>query len=314
MDSEIISWLLGGDVSIQCQVHRDLLNTEKTSLRDRISQEGWGAAFLSQRKANGHWGQAFYQPKWISTHYTLLYLLNLCISPDTPAIQESLAIIFRDEKGPDGGIRPIGTVQKSDVCINGMLLNYASYFGVAESELESVVDFLLAQHMPDGGFNCMSNRKGAVHSSLHSTISVAEGLQEYKKNGYRYRLAECQKAEVGCRDFMLQHRLFKSDKTGEIINKKMLLLSYPSRWYYDILRALDYFQYADVPYEPRMDDALDVLLSKRRKDGTWPLQAKHSGRTHFDMEKGGCPSRWNTLRALRVLAHMKKIEAAGGIK
>jgi hypothetical protein len=217
-----------------------------------------------------------------------------------------LAIIFRDEKGPDGGIRPIGTVQKSDVCINGMLLNYACYFGVAETELESVVDFLLAQHMPDGGFNCMSNRQGAVHSSLHSTISVAEGLQEYAKNGYRYRLSECQKAEAGCRDFMLQHRLFKSDKSGEIISKKMLLLSFPSRWYYDILRALDYFQYARIAFDARIADAVDVLLSKRRKDGTWPLQAKHPGKTHFDMEEGGGPSRWNTLRALRVLNHFEK--------
>ncbi len=95
--------------------------------------------------------------------------------------------------------------------------------------------------------------------------------------------------------------MFRSDKTNEIIDKKMLMLSYPSRWRYDILRALDYFQFASIRYDPRMQDALDRLMKKRRKDETWPLQAKHSGQTHFDMENTGKPSRWNTLRALRVL-------------
>ena len=101
----------------------------------------------------------------------------------------------------------------------------------------------------------------------------------------------------------MQHNLFRSDRTGEIIDKRMLMLSYPSRWRYDILRALDYFQFAGVDYDPRMQDALDVLLKKRRKDNRWPVQAKHPGQTHFEMEKTGGPSRWNTLRSLRVLKH-----------
>ena len=100
----------------------------------------------------------------------------------------------------------------------------------------------------------------------------------------------------------LQHRLFRSDRIGEIISPR-LLLSYPSRWFYDILRALDYFGSAGVGYDPRMQDALDVLLHKRRKDGSWPLQAKHAGQVHFDMETPGQPSRWNTLRGLRVSKH-----------
>jgi hypothetical protein len=157
--------------------------------------------------------------------------------------------------------------------------------------------------MKDGGFNCHSNRKGAVHSSLHTTLSVAEGILEYSKSGYKYRTSELQKAEQGSREFILQHRFYKSDRTGKIIDKKMLMLSYPSRWRYDILRALDYFQFAGVDYDNRMDNAIEVLLIKRRKYGNWPLQTKHPGQTHFDMEKSGEPSRWNTLRALRVLKH-----------
>ncbi len=302
-DDKIIKWLLDSDVSIQYQVHRDLLDSDKPSSRERIETRGWGREFLARRLVTGHWGRGYYQPKWTSTHYTLLDLKHLNISPTNPAIKETLNMLFRNEKGPDGGINPSGTIKKSDVCINGMVLNFSSYFGVDEEELRSIVDFLISQHMNDGGFNCFSNRKGAVHSSLHSTLSVAEGILEYYNNGYTYRIDELKKAEQSAIEFILQHRLFRSDRTGEIIDKKMLMLSYPSRWRYDFLRALDYFRLAGVAYDSRMEDAIEVLIKKRRKDGKWPLQAKHLGETHFDMEKTGAPSRWNTLRALRVLKH-----------
>jgi hypothetical protein len=300
---EIIKWLLEGDVSIQYQVHRDLLDSEQKGLRQRIATEGWTRGFLSRWSKNGHWGRGYYQPKWISSHYTLLDLKNLCPSPAIPEIRETLALILSGRKGRDGGINPSATIVKSDVCVNGMFLNYASYFNAAEEELKSIVDFLIDQQMKDGGFNCHSNRGGAKHSSLHTTLSVAEGILQYSEEGYRYRIDELQRAERGCREFILRHRLFKSDKTGKIIDRKMTMLSYPSRWRYDILRALDYFKFTGMAYDTRMEDAIEVLLRKRRKDGKWPLQAKHPGQTHFDMERSGEPSRWNTLRALRVLKY-----------
>ena len=302
-ENDLIEWLLNGDVSIQYQVHRDLLNSEQKQLRDRIAHEGWGAQFLSFRHQEGHWGQRFYQPKWTSTHYTILDLKNLAISPKNQEIRQSIVQVIQKHKGPDGGIYPIGQRQKCDVCLNGMFLNYAAYFGINEADLKSIIDFLLTEHMDDGGFNCESNTTGAVHSSMHSTISVLEGIWEYARNGYTYRVEELHEAETASREFLLQHKLFQSDRTGEIIDKKMLMLSYPSRWKYDILRALDYFRLASVAYDSRMDDAIAVLLKKRRSNKTWPLQAKHPGQTHFDMEKTGQPSRWNTLRALRVLKH-----------
>jgi len=307
-EHQLMTWLLEGDVSIQYQVQRDLLATEKPHLRDRIATEGWGAQFLGFRKKEGHWGQRFYQPKWISTHYTILDIKNLAISQDNYEIRQSISQVIQKLKGPDGGIFPFGTENKSDVCVNGMFINYAAYFGTKEDNLKSIVDFLLSEHMKDGGFNCNSNRKGAIHSSVHSTICVIEGILEYAKNGYKYRLEELQEAEDRSRTFLLQHKLFRSDRTGNIINKKMLMLSYPSRWRYDILRALDYFQFAGINYDPRMRDALDILKKKRRKDNKWPVQAKHPGQTHFEMERTGGPSRWNTLRALRVLKHFGETE------
>lgn len=304
-NQELIDWLLEGDVSIQYQVHRDLLSVYRSDLQDRISEEGWGARFLSKRNPNGHWGQKFYQPKWLSTHYTLLDLRNLCISPDNNIIKETLETILDNEKGPDGGILPIGRDQKCDVCLNGMFLNYAAYFKTESDQLLSIVDFILDQIMIDGGFNCMLNRTGARHSSLHSTLSVLEGICEFEKNGYSYRSNELENVKQSSIEFILQHRLFLSDRTGEIIKKDFLKLSYPSRWRYDILKALDFFQYSGVHWDKRMSPAMQVLLKKRNKDLTWNVQARHPGQVHFDMEKAGKTSRWNTLRALRVLKHFK---------
>jgi hypothetical protein len=303
INEQIISWLLEGDVSVQFQTFRDLLDTDKPLVRKKIESQGWGLQFLSLRKPNGYWGRSFYQPKWISTHYTLLDLKNLNISPDNQAIKNTLDLILRKEKGPDGGILPNVGKQKSDVCVNGMVLNYASYFRVDEIYLKSVIDFLLAEKMDDGGFNCWSNTSGASHSSLHTTLSVLEGILEYQRNGFTYRLDDLENAKIESQEFILKHKLFLSDKTEKIIRSNFLKLYYPSRWYYDILKALDYFQLANAKYDKRMNQAFDVILNKRDKDGLWKLCSPHPGLTHFEMEQVGKPSRWNTLRAMRVFKH-----------
>jgi len=298
-----IKWLLEGDVSIQYQVFRDLLSMEQPDLQQRIATEGWGQVLLSKRLSNGHWGRSFYQPKWTSSHYTLLELKNLAIDPFVPEIRQTVDLIIRNEKCTDGGINPVGGTKVSDVCINGMFLNYASYFRVPEAQLKSVVDFLIAQQMPDGGFNCHSNRKGAVHSSLHTTLSVLEGILEYSRNGFSYQLKKMNQMTRESTEFILQHHLYKSDKTALVIDEKMTRFSYPCRWRYDVLRALDYLQDARLSYDCRMDDAVELLLRKRKGERKWLLQAKHSGQAHVDMEIVGKPSRWNTLRAMRVLKH-----------
>jgi hypothetical protein len=292
---------MAGDPSIAYQTRRDLQGIDDPALRARIATEGWGKRFLECRNEKGGWGERFYQPKWISTHYTLLDLKNLQIAPDCKPIRESIAKLLAREIASDGGVGPGRTPSLSDVCVNGMFLNYAAYFGAPEAGLQRVVDFLLTQRVADGGFNCRSNRTKVHHSSLHSTLSVAEGIREYLSNGYAYRADELEKAEAACREFMLMHRLYKSDHTGEIIHPEFLMLRYPPRWKYNILRALDYFQVAGHPRDKRMADAIGVLTDRRRGDGRWALQSKIAGKTHFNMETGGRPSRWITLMALRVL-------------
>ena len=307
VNEPILAWLLEGDVSIQYQVRRDLLGEDRPALQRRIATEGWGAAFLARQNPDGHWGRGFYQPKWISTHYTLLDLMHLGLSPEHPAPKRAIERILAENLGADGGVNPSGRIPQSDVCINGMFLNYACWFRTAPDRLRSIVDYLVSVRMPDGGFNCRSNRSGAVHSSLHTTVSVLEGLLSYRAGGNDYRLDELEAIEAAAREFILMHRLFRSDHTGEVIDKRFLQLSFPPRWYFDILRALDYFRAAGVPYDHRIEDALEVLHKKRRADGAWPLQGKHPGAVHFDMEPAGKPSRWNTLRALRVLRIYERI-------
>ncbi len=307
-EQQIIDWLLQGDVSIQYQVHRDLLGIDDADLQSRIAHEGWGKQFLSQRRSNGHWGDRFYQPKWASTHYTLLDLRNLGLSPDNETVKESIDLVLEAGKAEDGGI-PLGpsTSQRSDVCVNAMFLNYASYFNTQAKKLHSIVDSILHEIMADGGFNCRTTRSGASHSSLHSTISVLEGLFEFQKTGSHYRRKDVQSALESAKEFVLLHRLFLSDRTGEIIHKDFLKLPFPSRWKFDILRGLDYLQYSNSEWDPRMDEAINVLLQKRKSIGTWNMQAAYPGQVHLVMEKAGAPSRWNTLRALRVLTHFNRI-------
>jgi len=301
---QVIDWLLEGDVSIQYQVWRDLLGTDNKKLQAQIASEGWGLKFLLARNTNGHWGLSFYQPKWISTHYTLLDLRNLNLPPNNEPVQETLQLVLQNNKADDGGIcLGPSTAQHSDICVNGMFLNYASYFKTSENQLQSIIDSILPEIMPDGGFNCRTTRSGAIHSSLHSTISVLEGLTEFQKAGYNYKKKEVSNAIKTGLEFILMHRLFLSDRTGQIIDKNFLKLTYPCRWRYDILRAMDYFRFANIEWDNRMAEALTFLSKKQNKDGIWNMPAAHAGQVHFVMEKAGKPSRWNTLRMLRVKKH-----------
>jgi hypothetical protein len=317
----IFSWLMEGDASIRYQTLRDLAppgaytsggiavrRREVAATRSLIALEGWGRRFMEERDAStGLWGGGVYGPKWISTHYTLLDLKTIGIDPGSPscaeALRESALLLLDRGFWTDCGINFGITVTVSDVCVTGMVLGMLAYFGVHDQRLERIFTYLLDRQLPDGGWNCAWSM-GSEHYSVHTTISVLEGLADYAASE-RANADILDRAETAARrgrECLLAHRLFRSLRDGEPIAPALTMLSFPCRWYYDILRALDHFQAVGAPYDPRMEDALGILRGKRRKDGTWPSQNRHQGRTHFEMEKAGEPSRWNTLRAMRVLA------------
>ncbi|MFZ1412798.1 MAG: hypothetical protein WAS07_15215, partial [Micropruina sp.] len=190
---DVVTWLLEGDAAVRHQTYRDLLGEDHPELASVIATDGDAAALLAARTPDGHWGRGFYQPKWTSSHYTLVELRNLELPGTHPAAREAVHLILR-EKGPDGGVNPSPIIRHSDACINGIFLDYASWFGATDADLASVVDFLLAQAMPDGGFNCRRNRSGARIASVHTTLSVLEGLTSYLAAGATRRADEVRTA------------------------------------------------------------------------------------------------------------------------
>ncbi len=301
LNEAVIDWLLAGDAAVQYQTRRDLLGEEDPELQARIATDGDAAAILAARGENGHWGRGFYQPKWTSTHYTLLELANLGLPATHPEARGSVDLILREEKGADGGLNPSRTLRCSDVCINGMALNYCSHFEAPTEALRSLVDFILGQRMPDGGFNCRSNRSGATHSSVHTSLSVIEGCTAYLASGHSHRADELRQARAATIAFLLRHQLFRSHRTGEPIHVDMTRLHHPTRWRFDVLRCLDALAAAGLDHDARMDNGLEVLRDRQRPDGRWAANRGHPGETHIAYPRAGQPNRWVTLVALRVL-------------
>ncbi len=180
-----------------------------------------------------------------------------------------------------------------------MVLSILPYFEFDDARLDTLAGHLLEQQMADGGWNCRSP-SGATHASVHTTITVLEGLRHYEL--FRGReLRTVRAARHRGREFLLVHRLFRSHRTGKIIESEFTPFAFPPRWHDDILRALDYFQAVSAPHGMRLAEVIDIVRRSQHPDGPWPLQSRYRGKTYFELERLGAPSRWITLRALRVL-------------
>ncbi len=303
----VIQWLLAGDPSIRWQVLRDLTGAAEGSVereRRKIARDGWGSDLLAKQDPDGKWAGGLssdgglYSPKWISTTYTMLLLRDFGLPPSNLQARKVCALLLNGGFQRDGGIN-YGWRGRGETCISGMVTALLSYFRYDDERLDTIAAYLLKQQMPDGGWNCRRDL-GATHSSVHTTINVLEGLRSYELNR-RLKVRAVRAAQRRGRDFLLAHKLFRSHRTGEIIKPDFIRLSFPPRWHYDILRALEYFQAVDAPRDPRLAEAVDLVRRARSEDGRWPLQHTYKGKTYFDLERLGEPSRWNTLRALRVL-------------
>jgi hypothetical protein len=227
----------------------------------------------------------------------MLLLRDFGLPASNPQAQRACTLLLDQGLQRDGGINYGWT--PSETCITGMVLSILAYFEYDDDRLDTIADYLLAQQMPDGGWNCR-RRFGATHASVHTTISVLEALRLYETKRRR-KVRAVRAAQRRGREFLLVHRLFRSHRTGAVIKPIFLQFSFPPRWHYDVLRALDYFQAVKAPRDPRLAEAIDLLRRGQREDRRWPLQNRYKGKTYFEMERVGAPSRWNTLRALRVL-------------
>lgn len=315
-----IDFLMSGDPAIRWQTMRDLLEApeaEWQAERRRTLESGWGVKLLAQQDPEGTWGGGLYAPKWISTTYTLLALIHIGIPPDCAAAREAARLLLDRMLGETYDTAFARKLKDMDRCIVGMLLEIAVYFCITDvytadagrkdaDRIEAIVDNLLNEIMPDGGWNCrkgrkMSKRPAPHHSSFHTTSSVLDGLREYMEQFSGPQGQAVLAAEQAARELLLEHRLLYSDHTGQEINPQFARLVYPYRWHYSLLRGLEYLARVNAPRDDRLQDAIALLNGKRLPDGLWPLEHKYGGVVFFNMERVGKPSRWVTLRALRVL-------------
>jgi hypothetical protein len=305
----VLDWLLDSDPAIRWQVLRDLVDAPAEAVaaeRARVATEGWGASLLALQGEDGQWaggacfpaegwrhGEDEGQP-WISTLPTLDVLWAFGLDSRVDRVRRALTMVREGCRWEHAG-QPFfsGEVEP---CINGRTLTLGVWFG---HDMEGVVARLLSEQLEDGGWNC-EVENGSVRSSFHTTINVLEGLLAHERatGGSAASLAARRRGE----EYLLERKLFRRKSTGDVVNPAWLQFSFPARWHYDVLRALDYFRSAGDAPDPRMAEGIDLLRSKRQADGSWLLENTHPGKVHFALEDGdGRPSRWNTLRALRVL-------------
>ena len=309
-----MEWLRDSDPAIRWQVLRDLLDAPEvqwSAERALVADFGWGARLLSLEDEDGQWAGAAFVPArctpaeweqvgqpWTATAFSLDQLREFGLDPASEAARRAVRLIGGSSRWEEGD-QPFweGEVEE---CINGRTVASGAYFGV---NVAPIVERLVTEQLADGGWNC-ERANGSVRSSFHSTINVLEGLLGFERA--TGGTAASRAARAGGEEFLLVRDLCRRLSTGKPADARFLLFTNPCRWRYDVLRGLDYFRDASVltgnPPDPRLADSVDHLRSRQRADGTWPLDRRDPGRVWFDVDEGpGQPSRWVTLRALRVL-------------
>ena len=304
-----LEWLLDSDPAIRWQVMRDLMDAPHgvvAAERSRVATEGWGARLLALQSADGQWGGGTYFPAWTSTAWTLMLLRDLGLDPKSPQALRAIGRVRANSRWEhDGEPFFAGEVEP---CINGLVVAVGAYFG---QDIDAVVARLLGEQMEDGGWNC-EQENGSTRGSFHSTIAVLEGLLEYERaQGESPAVTSSRRRG---QEYLLERRMLYRRSTGQIIDPTWTQFSYPTRYFYDTLRGLDYLRAAGAAADPRAVETIALVQAKRDADGRWVLENPHPGLLPFDMEESaGRPSRWNTLRAMRVLTWFEGPEQTSGL-
>jgi hypothetical protein len=316
-DSPVIQWLLDSDPSIRWQVMQDLIGApaaEVAAERSRVATEGWGARLLALQGADGSWAGTAFNQGWDSTMHVLSLLRELGLDPASGEARRAVDLV-RDHvrwKGWDWDGKWRGWdfegnpffAGEVEPCINGQVGASGAYFG-QDTQSERILGRLFAEQLPDGGWNCEAEN-GSTRSSFNTTICVLEALLEYERAAGGS--PEVTEARRRGESYLLDRRLLRRRSTGEVIERDrksgaaFTRFAFPTWWHYDVLRGLEYLRRAGVVPDERVAEAIEIVESKRDDDGRWPLEVRYPGRMPVETDEGeGWPSRWNTLRALRVL-------------
>jgi hypothetical protein len=312
---DLKEWLLDSDPAIRWQVMEDINNDPEDVVgreRARVATEGWGARLLALQGDDGQWAGGAHFPgdfswadvergedgrlktqPWTATSWSLALLCLFGLDPDSPQAREAVAKTREAARWEHDGQRFFdGEVEP---CINGRTVATGSYFG---EEVSAIVDRLLGEQMDDGGWNC-EQENGSIRSSFHTTIAVLEGFL-----GYQRRFGASSNVVDAMRrgnEYLLERHLLRRLSDGEVIDPGWTDFHFPPWWRYDVLRGLEYLANAGDAPDESVTEALEVVRGNRLEDGRWTRHV-HPGAVHFEIDDGeGEPSRWNTLRALRVL-------------
>jgi hypothetical protein len=294
----VVEWLLESDPAIRWQAMRDLTQTPADKVaaeRGRVAREGWGAQILASQDPDGRWSGGTFFPEWIATLDALHMLYLFGLDPASEEARSAIAPVHEAARWEyDSNLRFFeGEVEP---CINGRVVAIGAYFG---QDVRGIVDRLLNDQMADGGWNCEQER-GSTRGSFDSTINVLEGLLEYERStGANAAVAD---ARLRGEEYLLERRLLHRLSNGDIPQNRWLYVGFPNKWFYDVARVLDYFRAARPAPDERMTEGLDVLGSKRDANGRWPLDHAYHDKLLVDLgEAEGQPSRWITLRGMRIL-------------
>ena len=267
MDEPILDWLLAGDPAIRWQVQRDLIDAAPRTVaatRDLVASEGWGARFMAEQDADDRWGGGLYTPKWTSTTYTLLTLERLGLPDANPSAAAGTRLLVDAGLAEHGGVTFWPSRPEGEACVTGMVLKLISRFLPGDPARDRIVEHVAGRQLPDGGWNCQ-DVNGDTHSSLHTTITVLEGLAAARHAGS----AGCDGLMADGNEFLFAHHLYRSHTTGDVISPAMTRFSFPPRWWFDVLRGLDYLQSVDAGYDERLEDPVALMRKKRTKGGKW---------------------------------------------
>ena len=295
-----VHWLLDSDPAIRWQVMRDLTGEAANTIaaeRARVATEGWVAQLLARQSPDGSWPGG----QWdLVTLWSLVVLKDLGLDPVSKQARKMFDRVAKGLVYKPLNNRPF-LYGETEPCINGRILGIGAYFKEPDDvpgALDALADQLMGEQLEDGGWNCEAPR--SRRSSFHTTICVLEGLLEYERAGRK--AAAITKARKRAENYLLERRMLRSLRTGEVINKRWLRFSFPTFWHYDVLRGLDYLRNAGIKPDARVSEAIQIVIKRRHQNGRWPLNLLHPEYIPVEMETGvGSPSRWNTLRALRVL-------------
>ncbi|WP_203135907.1 squalene cyclase [Microbacterium sp. JZ31] len=314
---ELADWLLDADPALRWQVERDLLQLPEyvwRATRARVATEGFGRMLLERQDPEGTWARGAHFPgegwcaagvaigetdegaqPWVSTDWSLKALqgwgLDAEVLGDTA---ERIAANCRweyDDLPYWGG--------ETDVCINAMTLSSGAWLGV---DVTALAAWFPAHQLEDGGWNC-EWPEGSTRSSFHSTLNAVIGLREYEVLSGD---TSVRAARLRGEEYLLDRRLLRRLSTGETVGPWAARFLFPFRWRYSALRAADHFRAAALQDgtgpDPRLAEAIDVIRSARRRDGTWLQGDREPGLQWFETDvPPGEPSKWLTLVGTRVL-------------